>query len=280
MSDILLHLLPHIVSALLYTALGVHFWHTRWRETDKPLAALPMQTWERVAIAGTLTVHGIGLYDGLFGAGGMRFSFSYALSLMLWLAVFIYWLESFRARMDGLQPMVLPLAAVCALLPALFPQLHMVAHAGAWGFKLHFLTAMLAYSLFTLSALHAIFMGFAEKKLHQRSSTKSLASLPPILTMEAVLFRMIIIAFALLTVALGSGVLFSEEIFGKAMALDHKTLFAFASWGIFAALLIGRHAYGWRGRIALRWTLTGFMVLLLAYIGSSFVAEVLLGRAG
>jgi ABC-type uncharacterized transport system permease subunit len=278
MSDILLHLLPHIISALLYAALGFHFWQTRWRETDKPLAALPMQQWERMAIAGALTMHGIGLYNGLFGMGGMRFSFSYALSLMLWLAVFIYWLESFRSRMDGLQPMVLPLAAACSLLPALFPQLRTIAHADAWGFKLHFLTAMLAYSLFTLSALHAIFMGFAERKLHQRATTKSLASLPPILTMEAVLFHMIIIAFALLTVALGSGVLFSEAIFGKAMTLDHKTLFGFASWGIFAALLVGRHAYGWRGRIALRWTLAGFMVLLLAYIGSSFVAEVLLGR--
>lgn len=279
MPDILLHLLPHIVSALLYAVLGFHFWRTRWRETDKPLAALPMQAWERMAIAGALATQGIGLYDGLFGAGGMRFSFSFALSLMLWLAVFIYWLESFRSRMDGLQPMVLPLAAFCALLPALFPQVHMVAHAGAWGFKLHFLAAMLAYSLFTLSALHAVFMGFAERKLHQRALTKSLASLPPILTMETVLFRMIVIAFALLTLALGSGVLFSETLFGKAMVLDHKTLFAFASWGIFAALLVGRHAYGWRGRIALRWTLTGFMVLLLAYIGSRFVAEVILGRS-
>jgi len=279
MPDILLHLLPHIVSALLYAALGFHFWRTRWRETEKPLAALPMQPWERAAIAGTLLLHGIGLYDGLFSAGGMRFSFSFALSLMLWLAVFMYWLESFRSRMDGLQPMVLPLAAACALLPALFPQVHMIAHAGAWEFKLHFLAAMLAYSLFTLSALHAVFMGFAERKLHQRTLTKSLTSLPPILTMEALLFRMIIIAFVLLTVALGSGVLFSEEIFGKAMVLDHKTLFAFASWGIFAALLVGRHAYGWRGRIALRWTLAGFMVLLLAYIGSRFVAEVILGRS-
>jgi ABC-type uncharacterized transport system permease subunit len=96
--------------------------------------------------------------------------------------------------------------------------------------------------------------------------------------MEALLFRMIVIAFFLLTVALGSGVIFSEAIFGKAMALDHKTLFAFASWGIFAALLIGRRIYGWRGRIALRWTLTGFLFLLLAYIGSRFVSEVLLGR--
>jgi ABC-type uncharacterized transport system permease subunit len=137
---------------------------------------------------------------------------------------------------------------------------------------------MLAYSLFTLSALHAVFMGFVERKLHHRELNKHLASLPPILTMEALLFRLIIIAFSLLTIALGSGVMFSEDIFGKAIVLDHKTLFAFASWSIFAALLIGRHVYGWRGRIALRWTLSGFLVLLLAYVGSRFVSEVLLGR--
>jgi len=137
---------------------------------------------------------------------------------------------------------------------------------------------MLAYSLFTLAALHAVFMSLAEAALHRHNLTRRLASLPPLLTMEALLFRMIFVAFCLLTLALVSGVMFSEAIFGKAMVLDHKTLFAFASWGIFAALLIGRQVYGWRGRVALRWTLAGFMVLLLAYIGSRFVAEVLLGR--
>jgi ABC-type uncharacterized transport system permease subunit len=262
----------------LYAALGFHFWRTRWQKTAAQRDSHPMQTWERTAIFGILLLHGAGLYDGLFSAEGMRFSFSLALSLMLWLAVLIYWLESFRSRMDGLQPMVLPLAALCAVLPAVFPQVHIVAHAGAWGFRLHFLTAMLAYSLFTLSALHAVFMGLVERKLHQRDFSRHLSSLPPILAMETLLFRMIIIAFVLLTGALGSGLMFSEVVFGKAMVLDHKTLFAFASWGIFAALLIGRQAYGWRGRIALRWTLAGFLLLFLAYIGSRFVSEVLLGR--
>ncbi len=278
MLDILLHLLPHIASSLLYAALGVHFWHTRWRETAPPPAPLPMQRWERSAILVALTLQGIGLYDGLFAAGGMRFSFSFALSLMLWLAVLIYWVEGFRSRMDGLQPMVLPLAALCAASPVFFPQVRVIAYADAWGFKLHFLTAMLAYSLFTLSALHAVFMGFVERKLHQKALNKHFSSLPPILTMEALLFRMIVVAFSLLTVALGSGVMFSEALFGKALVLDHKTLFGFVSWGIFAALLIGRQVYGWRGRIALRWTLSGFLILLLAYIGSRFVSEVLLGR--
>lgn len=278
MSDIVIQLLPHILATLIYGALGFHFWNTRWREADNQHVARPMQPWERAAIACALLVHAWGLFDALFSEAGMRFSFSFALSLMMWLAVLIYWLESFMARMEGMQPMVLPLAAGCTALPVIFPNVHLVAHASATGFKLHFLAAMLAYSLLTLSALHAIFMGFTENALHKRALKRSLASLPPLLTMETLLFRMLLLGFILLTLTVGSGVFFSEALFGKPLTLDHKTLFAFASWGIFATLLIGRHAWGWRGKRALRWTLAGFALLILAYVGSRFVAEVILGR--
>lgn len=278
MVDIVIQLLPHILAALIYGALGFHFWNTRWREGENQCVACPMQTWERLVIAAALVIHAAGLYDALFADIGMRFSFSFALSLMMWLAVLIYWLESFMARMEGMQPMVLPLAAMCAILPVIFPNVHLVAHANATGFKLHFLAAMLAYSLLTLSALHAIFMGFTERALHNRSLKRSLSSLPPLLAMESLLFKMLLVGFILLTLTVGSGVFFSEEIFGKALTIDHKTLFAFASWGIFATLLIGRHAWGWRGKRALRWTLAGFALLILAYVGSRFVAEVVLGR--
>ena len=278
MVDIVIQLLPHILAALLYGALGFHFWNSRWREGENQCVACPMQTWERIAIAVALSIHAAGLYDALFAEVGMRFSFSFALSLMMWLAVLIYWLESFMARMEGMQPMVLPLAAACTALPIFFPNVHLVAHASATGFKLHFLAAMLAYSLLTLSALHAIFMGFTENALHKRALKRSLSSLPPLLTMEKLLFRMLLIGFILLTLTVGSGVFFSEALFGKPLSVDHKTLFAFASWGIFATLLIGRHAWGWRGKRALRWTLAGFALLVLAYVGSRFVAEVILGR--
>jgi len=278
MADIVIQLLPHVLAALIYGALGFHFWNTRWRESENQCVACPMQTWERVAIAAALVIHAWGLNDALFAEAGMRFSFSFALSLMMWLAALIYWLESFMARMEGMQPMVLPLTAACTILPVIFPNVHLVAHAQATGFKLHFLAAMLAYSLLTLSALHAIFMGFTERALHNRSMKRSLASLPPLLTMESLLFKMLLIGFVLLTLAVGSGLFFSEELFGKPMSIDHKTLFAFASWGIFATLLIGRHAWGWRGKRALRWTLAGFALLILAYVGSRFVAEVILGR--
>lgn len=278
MADIVIQLLPHILAALLYAGLGFHFWNTRWRESESQSVASPMQTWERAAIAITLLIHADGLYTSLFADDGMHFSFSLALSLMMWLAALIYWLESFMARMEGMQPMVLPLAAGCAIAPVLFPHMHLVANAAATGFKLHFLAAMLAYSLLTLSALQAIFMGFTENALHKRLLKRSLASLPPLMTMETLLFRMLLLGFILLSLTVGSGVFFSEALFGKPLSIDHKTLFAFASWGIFATLLFGRHVWGWRGKRALRWTLTGFALLILAYVGSRFVAEVILGR--
>ena len=97
-------------------------------------------------------------------------------------------------------------------------------------------------------------------------------------TAKGLSFPSMVMEILLLTLTVGSGVFFSEELFGKPLTVDHKTLFAFASWGIFATLLIGRHVWGWRGKRALRWTLAGFALLILAYVGSRFVAEVILGR--
>lgn len=279
MGDIVIQLLPHILAAFGYAALGFHFWDTRWRETGRPPPAGRMVLSERAVIGGVVGLHAVLLQQAIFVGGGMRFSFSLALSLILWLAVLIYWLESFRSRMDGLQPLVLPLAAIASTLPLLFPQSHQLANARTTGFTLHFIAAMLAYSLFTLAALHAVFMSYAETALHRHALTRRLASLPPLLTMEALLFRILHIAFFLLTLALASGILFSEALFGKPLSLSHKTVFAILSWLIFATLLVGRHFRGWRGRKALHWTLAGFMSLLFAYVGSRFVLEILLGRA-
>jgi ABC-type uncharacterized transport system permease subunit len=124
-----------------------------------------------------------------------------------------------------------------------------------------------------------------ERRLHGRrhaGSSESLAgpwaSLPPLMTLEALLFRIITLGFVLLSLTLGSGFVFSEELFGQAARFNHKTVFGVISWIIFAALLVGRHGWGWRGRTALRWTLAGFAALLLAYVGSMFVLEVVLGR--
>jgi ABC-type uncharacterized transport system permease subunit len=139
---------------------------------------------------------------------------------------------------------------------------------------------MSAYSLFTVAALHALLMTLLERRLHGGALSAPFAALPPLLTMESLLFRIIFAGFILLTLTLATGFLFSEDLFGRPLRFEHKSVFAIASWLIFAALLTGRRLYGWRGRIALRWTLAGFVMLLLAYVGSRFVLEVILRRSG
>jgi len=105
-----------------------------------------------------------------------------------------------------------------------------------------------------------------------------LGQLPPLLTMERLLFRLVTLGFVLLTLTVLTGVVFSEALFDRPIVFDHKTIFTLIAWAIFAALLAGRALYGWRGRVALRWTLAGFVAMFLAYAGSRFVLEVVLHR--
>ena len=280
MLGILLHLpLWHLLAAALYAALAAQFWRTHRSLAPAARPTPGLSAGQRAMLLMALAVHGLSLSQELFSEGGMRFGFSLALSLMLWLALLLYWLESFYARMEGLQMLGLPLAAVCVLLPVVYPGQRLTFNVDSLAFRMHFLIAMLAYSLFTLAALHALLMAVAERQLHSGRVSPLLTGLPPLMTMEKLLFRLIHVAFLLLTLTVASGVLFSETLFGKPLPLDHKTIFAIVAWFIFAALLLGRHLRGWRGRVALRWTLAGFVALMLAYVGSRFVIEVILGRS-
>ncbi len=282
-------ILLYAVTSLLYAALGLYFWRTRWAGGGKAARAgesAGIAPWERMAILAPFLLHSYLLYATLVAAAELRFGFSQALSVTLWLTVLIYWIESLIYDVKGMQALVLPLAAGCALLPAFFPGPETPAYAQTFVFRVHLLLAMLAYSLFTIAALHATLMTVLERRLHggrhAGASGESLAgpwvSFPPLMTLETLLFRIITLGFVLLSLTLGSGFVFSEELFGQAARFNHKTVFGVISWIIFAALLVGRYAWGWRGRTALRWTLAGFAALLLAYVGSMFVLQVILGR--
>jgi ABC-type uncharacterized transport system permease subunit len=112
--------------------------------------------------------------------------------------------------------------------------------------------------------------------LGQRSSL--LDQLPPLLTMERVLFNVIGIGFCLLTIAVFSGVFFSQTLFGRPLIFDHKTIVSFVSWSMFGGLLYAHWKVGLRGAQASKWVLGSFGVLLLAYVGSRFVLEVILQK--
>ncbi|HTH43728.1 MAG TPA: cytochrome c biogenesis protein CcsA [Oxalicibacterium sp.] len=238
---------------------------------------------------GTLSgwlLHGMALWTDVVGFDALRVGFAVMLSCTLWISVAAYWLENRNFSLDGLRVLVLPSAAVTVVLPAIFPGTMLPLEGKAPLFPWHIAIATLAYSTLTIAAFHAILMALQESKLHTRLSTQktgwfalAIDRLPALLTMEKLLFRLIGFGFFLLTLTVVSGVVFSEELFGQAFKWDHKNVFTMLSWLLFGVLLAGRKWRGWRGRTALSFTLTGFTTLLLAYVGSRFVLEVILHRS-
>jgi len=299
----------YALTALLYGGLAVAGWRSHRHAAVRPMlesvppmpaaaasasAASGMSTPGRALLCVALLAHGVLLHTTIFPQHAMVFGFAFALSAMFWLGAGIYWIESFFFPLDGLRLLVLPLACVASLLPLAFGGVRVLPYAAAPLFKLHFLIANIAYGLFAIAALHAILMLLVERRLHamrggiaQRNASAAgngwlsgwLDTLPPLLTLEKLLFRLIGAGFILLTLTLVSGILFNEQLVDRALRLDHKTVFAILSWLMFGALLTARKVSGWRGRAALRWVLASFVALLLAYVGSRFVFEVLLHRA-
>lgn len=271
-------ILPYLISALLYVAMTVYFWRLHW--SAAAVAPVPSHpgAMERAGVLLALGVHAAVLFGTMLAGNTLRIGVGDAISAILWLTVLIYWLGGLFYRLESLQALIMPVAAAAAFLPALFPAARPLPNTELLAFKLHLLISMLAYSLFTIASLHVLLMAMLERHLHRGTLPAGLQKLPPLLTMETLLFRIIWAGFIMLSLTLTSGVVFSEELFGKAAQFNHKTIFGIVSWFVFGALLFGRHFHGWRGRVAVRWTLTGFLMLVLAYLGSKFVIEVLLGR--
>ncbi len=261
----------YLVVVFIYLAVAFDFWRAAKPTTEQNLKL------HSSMIALGLILHGGLLYDDVI-SHGLNLGFYNALSLIFWLTLLIYWLANIKHHLQTLQAFVLPPAALFAVLPAFFVENHYLPETVSTLFAIHIVIAILAYSLFTFAALHALLMLIAERNLHQKTGLIKLPSFPPLMVMESLLFKVIGLGFVLLTFTLISGMLFSEEIFGEPLQFSHKVIFSIASWLIYGSLLLGRFAYGWRGRKAIRWVLVGFVLLLLAYIGSKFVLEIVLHR--
>ena len=142
-----------------------------------------------------------------------------------------------------------------------------------FGLASHVLLSILAYSVLTIATLQALFIALQNHQLrHKRPLPLQL--LPPLQTMETLLFEMLWVGQTLLTLSIISGVIFLDDLFAQHVA--QKTVFTLIAWCIYALLLWGRHRLGWRGYTAIRWTLAGFAMLMLAYFGSKLVLEFIL----
>ena len=205
-----------------------------------------------------------------------RFGFGPALSVTAWLVLTVYAVESrlfpqLRARwaLSGL-------GAAAVLLALVFPGTPLNVSGSATLFALHLALGIASYGLFAAALVHAWLMTRTERQMRQAADAQSGM---PLLTLERLTFRFVTAGFVLLTATLAAGIFFGEHIYGRAWRWDHKSVFSLLSWATFLVLILGRARFGWRGRSALRWLYAGSALLLLAYVGSRFVLEVVLGRA-
>jgi ABC-type uncharacterized transport system permease subunit len=265
-------ILLHVLVAAMYAATA---W-ARWPRHDATPA--PRRNAGQILLALALALHAFAISRAIVRTDGLDLSFVNALSLVAGLAVLAAWATGVLRTLPGVTAVVLPVAAVCALLPPLAASPHRIPFVGEPWAAAHIAVALCAYALFVVVALQALVMTGLEKRLHRGLPDLTARASPPLLTLERYLFRLIAVGFALLTLTLASGILFSEQLFGKAVTLTHKNVFSVAGWLAFAVLLFGRWRYGWRGRAALKWILGGTLLLVLGYLGSKFVLEVILGR--
>ncbi len=223
-----------------------------------------------------LILHTWLLWDSIFSGPGLNLAFFNALALTSWTVVTLLLISSLNKPVENLGLILLPLAALTLLLETRYPSLDFMRQNAGWPLKIHVLLSMLAYSLLTLASVQAILLAIQDHHLHNRQPGGFVRALPPLQTMESLLFEMIGAGFVLLTLGLLSGFAFLEDMF--AQHLVHKTALSTLGWLVFGGLLLGRYQHGWRGRTAIIWTLSGFVILVLAYFGSKAVLEMILQR--
>jgi len=221
-------------------------------------------------------LHALVLYQVVLTPAGLNLGFFNALSLIAWVIAVIILVASLGKPLENLALLGLPLTAATLVLALLFPSDRLVPLDRGFGFDLHLLLAIVAYSLVSVAAVQALLLAYQDRQLRRKRLGGVVRALPPLQTMEALLFQLIAAGFFVLSLAIVSGAMFVENLFAQHVA--HKTILSIIAWLILAVLLWGRRRFGWRGRVAIRWSLGGFLALMLAYFGSKFVLELILRR--
>ena len=233
----------------------------------------PVRIWLLPAVV-AVAVHAAVHVHAWHAAGGADLHFFAALSLVGLGMAALTTLYDASGRMAALGVIVFPIAAVSLLGYANYGHVH--TEVLDWRLQLHAWCALLAYATLAVAALLALMLWAQERALRRREFHGWLRALPPLTELESLLFRTIAVGFVLLTATLLTGVLFVENLL--AQHLVHKTVLSVLSWLAFGGLLLGRWRYGWRGAMAVHWTLIAMALLVLAFFGSKFVLELLLRR--
>lgn len=227
-----------------------------------------------LAVAG-LTLHTVAVAAQVFAGGEhLNLDLAYAFSLFLWLIILQYLIATVFLEVHLLGLLLLPLAAVALLAEAFAPTGEaLVIDVGQPALLGHLVLSLLAYGTLTIAAGQALLLGCQDSHLRHKRFGLMVRILPPMQPMERLLFHLLRVGFVLLTLVILSGAIFSEQIFGQPFTFDHKVVLSLIAWAVFGLLLWGHGHYGWRGRAAVRWTLSGYGLLVLAYFGVRVILE-------
>lgn len=263
--------LPAIAAATTYLVATSLLWRALAARTgERPLAALGMG-------AAALLLHAWTLGLALHGPDGFAIDLLRTASVLAWEVAALALIAALTLPVGSLGLVALPVGAIGAM-ALVFDLAPVRSHAAlTMAVEAHVILSLLAYGLLLLAAGQALLLWYQERRLQRHELKGLIGLLPPLAVMESLLFQILLLGVVLLTCALATGFTFVEDL--RAQHLVHKTVLSLLAWVILAVLLWGRWRHGWRGPRAVALTLAGFATLVLAYFGSRFVLEVLLGRS-
>ncbi len=261
-----MHTLLIIISLLCYGLATVILLRNFRQQTAKKYSVL-------FAMVASLTHLWILATGSLLSTQGLDVSIFTILSLVSWLVATLFILASLRQPVECLGIVIFPFVMSMILLREFTPQ-HVYLSDLSVGLELHIVLSILAYSALSIAAIQGLLLYLQDTQLHNHHPKGFIRALPSLETMETLLFKMIGAGFVLLTLSLLSGIPYLQDMVKQHLA--HKTILSSIAWVVFAILLWGRWQHGWRGRLALRWIFTGFILLMLAYFGSKVVLELIL----
>ena len=218
--------------------------------------------------------HAFVLYPTTVTGAGINLGIFNAASLVAWIVAVVVILSTWRRPLHSLGMVILPFAALILGLSLVFSHERLLPTASP-GIAMHVALSVLAYSLFSIAALQAVYLAFAEHRL--KSHEPLLGFLPPLTTMEQLMFELTGVAFLMLSAGLAIGGFYIEDVRGQ--HLTHKIFFSALAWVVFAVLLVGRHYWQWRGRRAVKYVIAGFVLLAIGFFGSKIALELILHRA-
>lgn len=207
----------------------------------------------------------------------INFSLSSMTCLVSLVLTFVFVIGSLTMPIRTLGVMVFPLTAISLIFSYLWgnsvSNINPVDNSLSIAFISHIFISILSYCFITIAAIQSLLYVYQERLIKKRTASTMLLTLPPLQTMELLLFRLVMVGFVLLTLTLFSGAFFSKAIFDQAFTLNHHTLLAILSWLVLGVLIFKRLKTGLRGSQAVKWTIAGFLLMQLGYFGTKIVSE-------